>query len=159
MTRSRLHLQSVANGSLAAVVDRQLADALSRSEDHGVITAEAGWCAPAHKHGHVVTLSRALALDAGLVTPTPQETADRAAWVAVNRVERAALEQARAAWFEAVLAAAGPVGVAILKTHVPGEFGDCEGDGFDMFAGLTWPCATLIVGAEAAGVPIPEEIW
>jgi len=151
MTHPRLHrLQSVPAG---------LAEALGCSEDGSRLIASAGWCAPANARGHVVSLARARALDAGIVEPTPQEAADKAAWLAASRVEQAQLEQARAAWFEAVLEAAGTVGAAILKTHVPGEFGDCEGDGFDRFAGLSWPCATLIVGADAAGVPIPEEIW
>jgi hypothetical protein len=111
------------------------------------LVAAAGWCAPVN------------AVRAEPEVSPAQKAADLAAWVAAGRVEDARRQQARAAWFSAILEVAGPVGRAILETHVPGHFDDCEGDGFDLYAGLSWPCHTVLIAANAAGIPAPEEIW
>lgn len=111
------------------------------------LVAAGGWCMPV---GSLVVPEE--------VSPA-QKAADLAAWVAAGRVEDARRQQARAAWFSAILEVAGPVGRAILETHVPGYFDDCEGDGFDLHAGLSWPCHTVRIAAEAAGISAPEEIW
>lgn len=125
-----------------------------------VVTAPAGWCAAdIEKNSVTIAVSREYLLDMGLIEPTSQEAADRAAQRAAYRIRAARQEQVRAEWFSAVLDAAGPVGRAILEEHVPGEYDDCEGDGFDSYAGLSWPCRTLRTGAAAAGIPVPEEIW
>lgn len=102
-------------------------------------------------------LSREMAIDAGIVEPTPQERAamdvDRERWKASRA--RAAAQQAE--WFSTIHDAAGPVGAAMLALHVPDKYGDCKGCGFEELAGLAWPCATVLAGAEAVG--IPEPVW
>jgi hypothetical protein len=105
--------------------------------------------------GFPLTISRELALDHGIVEPTPQEKAVMAANSEYWRTERAAREMRRAEWFSAVRDAACPVAVAMLDLHVPDAYGDCKGCGFEELAGLAWPCATVLAGAEAVGIPEP----
>lgn len=111
-----------------------------------------------YKWGHGVTMSRGMMLACGLVEPTPQERADQEASIARSRIRVAAKIARQAEWFVALHAAAGPVGGAMLALHVPGQFGECEGDGFEDLAGLPWPCATVHAAAEAAGIDVPEDI-
>lgn len=148
--------------SFLHLIEGDLAKATETGEDAAIlqgydksIVASSGFC----MNALAFPMSREMALDHGLVEPTPQEVADRAARAAVYRVEAARREIVRVEWFSALLDAAGPVARAILEEHTPGRFDDCEGDGFDAFAGLSWPCNTVLVGARAAGVEVPEEIW
>lgn len=104
------------------------------------------------------SVSREQALDAGLVEPTVQEVADRAAQLAEFRIRHARRVEVSAGWFMAILDAAGPVGAAAVGLHTPSRYSDCEGCGFEDLAGLPWPCATVLAAAEAAGLPEPAGI-
>jgi hypothetical protein len=103
-------------------------------------------------------ISREMAVDLGIVEPTPQELTDRSGSVADSRIRYAARIALSAEWFLAILDAAGPVGAAAVGLHTPGRYGDCEGCGFEDMAGLPWPCATVLAAAEAAGLPEPDGI-
>jgi hypothetical protein len=100
-------------------------------------------------------LSRDMAILAGVVEPTPQERAGMAADRERCRAERAARVVRQAEWFSTIHDAAGPVGAAMLALHVPDKYDDCKGCGFEELAGLAWPCATVLAGAEAVGLPEP----
>lgn len=100
-------------------------------------------------------LSREMAIAAGVVEPTPQERAAMAADHERWRAGRAARVARQAEWFSTIHDAAGPVGAAMLALHVPDRYDDCRGCGFEELAGLAWPCATVLAGAEAVGIPEP----
>lgn len=108
--------------------------------------------------GFRIPMSRLEAIDHGFVEPTAAERevmeANSRKWAA----DHAARVARGKAWFEAVRAAAGPVAVAMLDLHVSDEYGDCKGCGFEALAGIAWPCATVLAGAQAAGVPAPAGI-
>lgn len=113
-----------------------------------------------YEWGHTITLSRGMALDLGLVDPTPQEAADQAERRAWARGWHAEQIQRRAEWFSAVRDAAGPVAAAMLDLHVPDELlDDCEGCTVDTYDGrVSWPCATVLAAADAVTIPAPDGI-
>jgi hypothetical protein len=143
------------------LLDEQVASAASQPLDDAILTG-GDYAPPAvsedpfHRNRFTLVISRGQALDFGLAEPTPQEAADRAAESARWRVKRAAAEARQAEWFAGIRAEAGPLGQAMLDLHVPDAYGDCEGCGFEQFAGLAWPCATVLAAAEAAGTPEPD---
>lgn len=149
--------------NLREVLNSQLAEVLRPDSflDVDVLTGPTvGEESPAFERNVIAfRVSREDAIGYGLTEPTPQERVDMAARAEYWRLERAAREVRRAEWFTAVREAAGPVGAAMVDLHTPGKWGDCKGDGFDEDAGLSWPCKTLLVASEAAGIVVPEEIW
>lgn len=154
--------------SLADVIDHDLETARGEQFDRGVF-GEVGTMEPplmpalpieAYKWGHTLQVPRAMAVDFGLVEPTPQEAADMATSRAWARKWHADRIQRRAAWFSAVRDALYPDAVAMLDLHVPDELlDDCETCTVDPYdARVPWPCATVLAAAQAVGVPEPEGV-
>lgn len=113
------------------------------------------------ERGHnTIAIPRGMALDFGLVEPTPQEAADMAATRAWARPWRADRIMRNAEWFCAVRDACYPDAVAMLDLHVPDDDIDdcatCTVDPYD--ARVPWPCATVLAAAQAVGIPEPEGI-
>lgn len=110
--------------------------------------------------GHTYQIPRAMAVDFGLVEPTPQEAADMATSRAWARQWHADRTRRRAEWFSAVRDACYPDAVAMLDLHVPGDLlDDCEACTVDPYDGrVPWPCTTMLAAAAAVGIPEPEGI-
>jgi hypothetical protein len=150
------------------VVEAGMAEALAAPFDDAILSGSdiptgdapaSGGTLLAFKHNSFAfQISREDAIGHGLVKPTPQERAVMAANSDFWRRERQARIVRGAAWFSAILDVAGPVGSAMLEIHTPDEYGDCVGCGFEDLAGLAWPCATVLAGAQAAGIPEPAGI-
>jgi hypothetical protein len=106
-------------------------------------------------------ISRTMALDFGLVEPTPEEAAQRAAEVERHRAESAARWPAWETALAALAALDNPIVRAVLDHHRPSDdkwLPTCDG-GCD-YAGFEgeppeWPCSTVELIAETAGIDMP----
>lgn len=111
---------------------------------------------PVIKHGQAIPISREMALDMGLIEPTPDERAE---------MDRKAAEwRQRAAGRAAVLAAArhrlaqitDPLARRILDLHTEDACGECDGCDPGMYAESSagWPCSTIDAIADHYGIPL-----
>jgi hypothetical protein len=146
---------------LRAIVDQQLQEAFGEvgTMEPPLFPADAV-DQPYEWNNNTIAIPRGMAVDFGLVEPTPQEAADMAATRAWARQWHADRHQRRAEWFSAVRDACYPDAVAMLDLHVPDDdIGDCEACTIDPYdARVPWPCATLLAAAEFVGIPEPEGI-
>ena len=85
--------------------------------------------------------------------PRPLTDAERA-----EHAARAAERDARRAAFTAALTAAGGLVAALADLHTCNEYGDCaaESDTGSVEWYTSWPCETLRLAAEHAGIDVPE---
>jgi len=109
----------------------------------------------------LIPMSRELAIDYGLIEPTPEERAEaersRAAYE-----RRKAEQEARTAALRAALAAVtDPIARAVLDLHAEQDgvawttCAGCDTDGYDAEA-PPWPCRTVDAVAEALGIEAPS---
>jgi hypothetical protein len=109
----------------------------------------------------VVPISRALAVQEGIVKPTPAERV--AARLHRSSVAREAAERTarRNLWIIHAKLATGDVGAALLDLHAPEDgdliVPDCTGCECECDT-EPWPCASVLVLAKAAGLEPPPGV-
>lgn len=109
----------------------------------------------------VITVSREMALDYGMVEPTPEEAAERAASMAAFLEQQ---ERNRQQFLVAIAGLRGRGGLtaALLDLHAPDLDADylveCPGCDFSGYEGEppSWPCRTIELLADHHGIEIPE---
>jgi len=111
------------------------------------------------------TVSREMALDYGLVEPTPEEATKRAADLDRYQREHAEEQAAAAATVRALDAITEPTSRAVLDLHqrapVPGRAYVCEGceaDGYD-HTSPAYPCGTTTLIASLHGLAFPRGLY
>lgn len=113
-----------------------------------------------YKNSYAMTISRPMALDFGLVDPTPEEAEERAASLAAFKVRCAEAEviyrKARAALDEFT----APLKRGLLDLHAPTEGPNptCQGCDFGGTDGEApeWPCRTVTLIAEQHHIALPD---
>lgn len=111
------------------------------------------------KYGTTVQVSRDMALDMGLVQPTPAERAEQEAWRVEYAQRKQAATEALPVFVAQLAAVADPVARAVLDLH-KAERGWCEGDDFGGYDGERpeWPCRTVEAVAAALGITVPPDL-
>lgn len=110
----------------------------------------------ARQFSHLVPVSREIAIEAGLIEPTPQErqAADAERRAAERRAaeRKAKLDAAR----RRLTALTDPLARAILDLHAENDRGECDGDEFGGYDGLPpdWPCSTVEAVAARYGIEL-----
>lgn len=112
------------------------------------------------KLSYHVQMSRDMAIDCGLIEPTPEE-ARRREEAHLDYVRRR--ESATAAWpmlVQQFAAVREPIARAVLDLHKPDDHGQCAGCDWNGFEGEPgeWPCRTVHAVAPLVGVEIPADI-
>lgn len=113
-------------------------------------------------HANTITfaVSREMALDFGLVEPTPEEAAERAARTARWEGWRARHRAQQATMVAALNETGDAVTTAILALHSSNgsEYPECQGCDFSGAESEPpeWPCRTVLELARAHGIPEPE---
>lgn len=152
---------SLVQDDLASAVSAPLDQNLFGTPDSAAVEqAQEAVGKPYQWGNNTIAIPRAMAVDFGLVEPTPQEVADMASGREWSRKWHADRVRRRAEWFSAVRDALYPDAVAMLDLHVPDELlDDCETCTADPYDGrVVWPCATVLAAAQAVGIPEPEGI-
>lgn len=108
----------------------------------------------------VMNVSREMALDYGMVQPTPEEKAEREA--AAERFRQSQVAK-RSEFREAIteLWLVGGVTAAVLDLHKPdleADYPDCPGCDVSGYEGEQpdWPCRTVRLLAEVNGITLPD---
>jgi hypothetical protein len=111
------------------------------------------------KHGTTVQVSRDMALDYGLVEPTPAEKAQRDAWAAEYAQRKQAATEALPVFVAALDAVTDPVARVVLDLHKD-DRGSCAGDDYSGYEGEPpgWPCRTVEAVAAALGITVPPDL-
>jgi len=108
------------------------------------------------------SMTREMAIDHGLATPTPAEKAARDAATARWREHDNRLKQADKAMLAAFYMLNDRTANAVLDLHKPthGSYPECEGDDFHGAEAERpeWPCRTVIAIAQAHGIPTREDV-
>lgn len=107
-----------------------------------------------------VQISRATALDYGLVQPTDEERRQHEEWRAEWERRKEAATEARPVFIAALDAVSDPVARAVLDLHRSDEHRWCAGcEGSDNCGeSPEWPCSTVEVVAGVLGIPIPPDL-
>jgi len=106
-----------------------------------------------------VPISREMAIDAGIIEPTPEEKAERAELSAKWEARRAAATKAVRDWEALSLQVLDPLAKVILRLHRRNDRGDCDGcdvDGYDAEQ-PRWPCVTYRTVMAHLGYPVPDD--
>lgn len=106
--------------------------------------------------GYPIPISREMAIDAGLIQPTPEEHAERERRAAEYR-RRAAEDAAKLEAARTVLAElTDPLARAVLDLHAEDEHGECAGCDYSGYEAESpdWPCRTVDVVAARFGVEL-----
>ena len=108
------------------------------------------------------TISREMALDYGLVEPTPEEAEQRAAHLEQHQREHAEEQHAAALVVRALDAIADPTWRAVLDLHQRDVYLDrdyrcdgCDADGYEVES-PAYPCRTTRLVASLYGLPFPD---
>lgn len=112
------------------------------------------------KHSSVVQVPRNIAIDYGLVEPTPAERAEREVWHVEWEQRKQAATEAAAVFAAALAAVADPVARAVLDLHKPADHGHCHGcdaDGYE-WEYPEWPCRTATTIAATLGIDVPPDL-
>lgn len=108
------------------------------------------------RSSYLVPFAREVAIDAGLIEPTPAERADRERSVEYWR--RRAAEQATRlnAARHRLDGVTDPLSRAVLDLHSEDERGTCKGCDFDGYEAErpNWPCRTVEVVAAQYGIEL-----
>ena len=108
------------------------------------------------------SVTREMAIDHGLVTPTPAEKAARDAATARWREYDGRCKRADKAMLAAFHMLNDRTANAVLDLHKPtgGAYPECEGDDFSGSEAERpeWPCRTVIAIAKAHGIPTREDV-
>ncbi len=115
------------------------------------------------KHGYVIQLSREMALQYGVVEPTPEERAERDARHAAHLEEKAAAQAELPAALAALDAIQDTWARRILDLHgrdadtyrVGWVCSGCDMDGYEAER-PEWPCRTTATIAEGFDITIPD---
>ena len=109
-----------------------------------------------------INLSREMAIDHGLIEPTPAEKAARDAATARWREYDNRLKQADKAMLASLYMLNDRTANVVLDLHKPtdGSYPECEGDDFHGAEAERpeWPCRTVIAIAQAHGSPTREDV-
>lgn len=107
-------------------------------------------------------VSREMAVDYGLVEPTPEESAQRAARTAEWKRKDALRRQADVDMLAALRAKDDPATDAMLDLHqsTGDSYPECHGDDFSGYDGERpeWPCRTVLALAKVHGVATREDV-
>lgn len=103
-------------------------------------------------------MSREMALDCGLVEPTPEEAERREAELVEFRAREAARAVSREHWLTLLREQVGDVGRNVLALHGRTSIGDCTECTDEDGPGTLWPCPTVRAVAEAVDVDVPDGI-
>jgi hypothetical protein len=111
-----------------------------------------------HAFEHRVPVSREVAIEAGVVEPTPEERAEMDREAAESQRREAEREAKLAAARDQLAAITDPLARATLDLHHEDERGDCEGCDF---AGYEceppeWPCRTTVLVARHYGIDLGD---
>jgi hypothetical protein len=115
------------------------------------------------KNSIAIRVSREMALDFGMVKPTPEERAARARQAARFRAWRERHAEQEAAMVAALREQTDPVTAAMMSLHAPNRLDwsgstvcdGCDYQGYEADP-IEWPCRTVYTLATVHGVPHPE---
>jgi hypothetical protein len=115
---------------------------------------------PVRKHSAKFQMTLDMALDYGLVQPTPAERAEREEWHVEWEHRKQTATAAAAVFLAALAAVTDAVARAVLDLHKPAERGHCHGcdaDGYE-WEYPEWPCRTTTTIAATLGIDVPPDL-
>lgn len=118
-----------------------------------------------YKHSVAINLSREMALDFGLVEPTPEEAEKRAQEAREHRAKARASWEVYDAARPALEALTDPIARKVLDLHAADsiEGPKCQGCDIDGYEAEQpeWPCATVELIADHYGIQLPDpwHLW